>query len=90
MVLLEGFCPAGALYFVLAVLIQDMVTIYPANMVLAKALLLFGLGYTAVAQCVRKKDGSCLTCQSIREIAIGGFQFLKGNMGRPKGGPSGY
>ena len=57
----------------------------PANMVLAKALLLFGLGYAAVAQCVREKDDSCPTHQCIREIAIGGLQSLKGNMGRPKG-----
>ena len=82
MVLLEGFCPAGALYFVLTVPIKDMVVMDPANMVLAKALLLFGLGYAAVAKCVRKKRW--FMSYQYPPVHSRRLPVLKGNMGRTR------
>ena len=56
-----------------------------AKMALAQALILLGIGFAAVAQCVRKMDGSMPSRQAIREIAMTGFRALRGKLGRPTG-----
>ena len=56
-----------------------------ANMALAQALILLGIGFAAVAKAVRKMDGTIPSRQAIREIAMTGFRALRGTRGRPKG-----
>ena len=61
-----------------------MVQMDAANMALAKALILLGIGFAAVAMSVRKKDGTTPSRQAIRELSLSGFRALKGPLGRPK------